>query len=99
MEKNETFEITFIQYDTLKKMIANLESELTKYKELHNVRAGSHNKCTEMLNLAWEELKELRKEKTCRTCKHKNICLMAQKSKDSLGTKLYEQWFSCYESE
>lgn len=34
--------------------------------------------------------------KTCKTCAKKLLCEMAQKSKDTFGTKLSEQWFICY---
>lgn len=40
---------------------------------------------------------KLENPNTCKTCVKKLGCDMAQKSKDMFGTKLYEQWFNCYE--
>lgn len=36
---------------------------------------------------------------TCKDCSLKLLCEKAQKSKDTFGTKLYEQWFSCFEKD
>lgn len=36
---------------------------------------------------------------TCKDCSKKLLCEMAQKSKDTFGTKLYEQWFNCFEKD
>lgn len=33
---------------------------------------------------------------TCKDCSKKLLCEMAQKSKDTFGTKLNEQWFNCF---
>ena len=42
------------------------------------------------------KIKDLEEQKTCKTCAKKLLCEMAQKSKDTFGTKLSEQWFNCY---
>lgn len=36
---------------------------------------------------------------TCKDCSKKLLCEMAQKSKDTFGTKLNEQWFNCFEKD